>query len=148
MRQLVGVDMEPVTTILGIIVAIIGVGAGVIQIIDYIEKKRQRKVEPVNQYRKPRQVKSTSIVTSSTQSTPINPSEFISLTNLASANIRHLMQDANYEALAIDDCVLIAGSENFQGWSERDMIVTVEEEVPLSPELQQLMVLDFRACMR
>jgi predicted membrane protein len=133
MRQLVGVDMEPVTTILGIIVAIIGVGAGVIQIIDYIEKKRQRKVEPVNQYRKPRQVKSTSIVTSST---------------LASANIRHLMQDANYEALAIDDCVLIAGSENFQGWSERDMIVTVEEEVPLSPELQQLMVLDFRACMR
>jgi hypothetical protein len=52
------------------------------------------------------------------------------LYSLASDNARWLMQLANVERFAVDDCVLLANSEDFKGWN-RDEIRTTILTAPL-----------------
>jgi hypothetical protein len=52
--------VEAVATILGVIVALIGIGAGIVQIIDYVERKRQKNTA-LSKKQKPIQVNSTLI---------------------------------------------------------------------------------------
>jgi hypothetical protein len=48
-----------------------------------------------------------------------------SLYNLASDNARWLMQTANVERFAVDDCIIIANSENFKGWEPHEIKTTI-----------------------
>ncbi|MEO9057046.1 MAG: helix-turn-helix transcriptional regulator, partial [Ktedonobacteraceae bacterium] len=48
-----------------------------------------------------------------------------SLYTLASENARWLMQVANVERFAVDDCILLANSENFRGWEPHEIRTTI-----------------------
>lgn len=48
-----------------------------------------------------------------------------SLYQLASENARWLMQLANVERFAVDDCILLANSEQFKGWEPQEIRTTI-----------------------
>ncbi len=43
------------------------------------------------------------------------------------------MQSAGIESFAVDDCVMILGSENFQGWTSTDLTVSIDKAPILIP---------------
>lgn len=48
-----------------------------------------------------------------------------SLYKLASDNAKWLMQLANVERFAVDDCIILANSENFKGWEPQEIRTTI-----------------------
>lgn len=62
-----------------------------------------------------------------------------SLYSLASDNARWLMQLANVERFAIDDCILLANSENFKGWKRHEIRTTIlTSPLPVPDDLATL----------
>jgi transcriptional regulator with XRE-family HTH domain len=61
------------------------------------------------------------------------------LYSLASENARWLMQLANVERFAVDDCILLANSENFRGWERQEIKTTIlSTPLPIPDDLAQL----------
>ncbi len=62
-----------------------------------------------------------------------------SLYTLASDNARWLMQLANVERFAIDDCIILANSEDFKGWKPEDIRTTIlATPLPIPDDLASL----------
>jgi transcriptional regulator with XRE-family HTH domain len=62
-----------------------------------------------------------------------------SLYSLASANARWLMQLADIERLAVDDCIILTNSRNFQGWNPNEIKTTVlSTRLPIPDDLESL----------
>ncbi len=62
-----------------------------------------------------------------------------SLYTLASENARWLMQLANVERFAVDDCILLANSEDFKGWEPHDIKTTIlTTPLPIPDDLASL----------
>ncbi len=58
---------------------------------------------------------------------------------LASDNARWLMQLANVERFAVDDCVLLANSEDFKGWNRQEIRTTIlTTPLPIPDDLATL----------
>src|SRR6266567_7528909 len=69
--------------------------------------------------------------------TSISPSS--SLYALASDNARWLMQLANIERFAVDDCIILANSENFKGWEPHEVRTTVlTNPLPIPDDLAEI----------
>jgi hypothetical protein len=61
------------------------------------------------------------------------------LYTLASDNARWLMQVAGIERFAVDDCILIANSENFRGWEPHEIRTTVlGNPLPIPDDLVEI----------
>jgi hypothetical protein len=134
--------MEIIVVIVGAIATLIAIIAGIVQILDYFEKKRKDATPQVKSNLKRLARPKTIVVSSSTQ-TPLkrdkDEQSFAGLNQLASTNLLQLMQVAGLQALAIDDCVMISGSKDFKGWSANEIDVTIQEtEAVLPPDLQQV----------
>jgi len=62
-----------------------------------------------------------------------------SLYSLASANARWLMQLADVERFAVDDCIILTNSKNFEGWSHDEIQTTVlNTRLPIPDDLEKL----------
>jgi transcriptional regulator with XRE-family HTH domain len=62
-----------------------------------------------------------------------------SLYSLASPNARWLMQLADIERFAVDDCIILTNSKNFQGWSPNEIKTTVlSKRLPIPDDLEKL----------
>lgn len=60
----------------------------------------------------------------------------LNLYNLASDNAQRLMQLAGVERFAVDDCVILTNSENFQGWEPHEIKTTIlTKPLPLPNDL-------------
>lgn len=63
-------------------------------------------------------------------------SEAHSLYALASDNARWLMQLAGVERFAVDDCIILANSENFKGWQPDEIKITIlTNSLPIPDDL-------------
>ncbi|SRR5579875_27325 len=63
-----------------------------------------------------------------------------SLYALASPQARQLMQLADVERFAVDDCIILTNSKNFQGWSPHEIKTTVlSTRLPIPDDLEKLM---------
>lgn len=62
-----------------------------------------------------------------------------SLYSLASPNARWLMQLADVERFAVDDCIILTNSRNFQGWNPNEIKTTVlSTRLPIPDDLEKL----------
>ncbi len=62
-----------------------------------------------------------------------------SLYTLASSNARWLMQLAELERFAVDDCIIFANSPNFEGWGANDIRTTMlTHPLPIPQDLEEL----------
>ncbi len=62
-----------------------------------------------------------------------------SLYSLASSNARWLMQLADIERFAVDDCIILTNSRNFQGWNPSEIKTTVlSTRLPIPDDLEKL----------
>ena len=62
-----------------------------------------------------------------------------SLYSLASSNALWLMQLANIERFAVDDCILLTNSRNFAGWGPNDIKTTLlSTPLPIPDDLEEL----------
>jgi hypothetical protein len=62
-----------------------------------------------------------------------------SLYSLASSNARWLMQLADIERFAVDDCIILTNSRNFQGWNPNEIKTTVlNTRLPVPDDLEKL----------
>jgi transcriptional regulator with XRE-family HTH domain len=62
-----------------------------------------------------------------------------SLYSLASSNARWLMQLADIERFAVDDCIILTNSRNFQGWNPNEIKTTVlNTRLPIPDDLEKL----------
>ena len=62
-----------------------------------------------------------------------------SLYSLASSNARWLMQLADIERFAVDDCIILTNSKNFEGWSRDEIQTTVlNTHLPIPDDLEKL----------
>jgi transcriptional regulator with XRE-family HTH domain len=62
-----------------------------------------------------------------------------SLYSLASSNARWLMQLADIERFAVDDCIILTNSKNFQGWNANEIKTTVlNTRLPVPDDLEKL----------
>jgi len=62
-----------------------------------------------------------------------------SLYSLASEHARWLMQLANVERFAVDDCIILTNSENFRGWEPHEIKTTLlSTPLPVPDDLAQL----------
>jgi transcriptional regulator with XRE-family HTH domain len=62
-----------------------------------------------------------------------------SLYSLASPNARWLMQLADVERFAVDDCIILTNSKNFEGWSHDEIKTTVlNTRLPIPDDLEKL----------
>src|SRR6266436_2848757 len=62
-----------------------------------------------------------------------------SLYTLASDNARWLMQLAGIERFAVDDCIILANSENFKGWEPHEIRTTVlTNPLPIPDDLAEI----------
>lgn len=62
-----------------------------------------------------------------------------SLYSLASPNARWLMQLADIERFAVDDCIILTNSKNFQGWNPNEIKTTVlSKRLPIPDDLEKL----------
>lgn len=62
-----------------------------------------------------------------------------SLYSLASPNARWLMQLADIERFAVDDCIILTNSRNFQGWTSNEIRTTVlGTRLPVPDDLEKL----------
>jgi len=58
---------------------------------------------------------------------------------LASQNARYLMQLADAEYFAVDDCILLTNSKDFQGWTVQDIKTTIiTTPLPIPDDLEKL----------
>lgn len=58
------------------------------------------------------------------------------LFSLASDNARWLMQRADIENFAVDDCIILANSENFRGWESHEIRTTIlNSPLPIPDDL-------------
>jgi transcriptional regulator with XRE-family HTH domain len=63
------------------------------------------------------------------------------LYSLASSNARWLMQLANIERFAVDDCMVLTNSKQFAGWGPHDVKTTLlTTPLPIPDDLEQLML--------
>ena len=63
----------------------------------------------------------------------------LSLYSLASTNARWLMQLADIERFAVDDCIILTNSRNFQGWEPHEIKTTVlGHRLPTPDDLERL----------
>lgn len=70
---------------------------------------------------------------------PNNPLESKSLHTLASPNARHLMQLAQVERFAVDDCVILTKSRDFKGWTPEEVTTTIiDTTIPIPDDLMQV----------
>ena len=61
------------------------------------------------------------------------------LYSLASANARWLMQLADVERFAVDDCIILTNSHDFAGWSRNDIKTTIlSTRLPVPDDLEKL----------
>lgn len=61
------------------------------------------------------------------------------LYSLASPNARWLMQLADVERFAVDDCIVLTNSHNFEGWSHDEIKTTVlNHRLPIPEDLEEL----------
>ncbi len=62
-----------------------------------------------------------------------------SLYSLASDSARWLMQLANVERFAVDDCIILTNSENFEGWERHEIQTTIlTTPLPIPEDLANL----------
>jgi len=62
-----------------------------------------------------------------------------SLYSLASPNARWLMQLADVERFAVDDCIILTNSKNYQGWNPHEIQTTVlSTRLPIPDDLEKL----------
>lgn len=62
-----------------------------------------------------------------------------SLYSLASTSARWLMQLADIERFAVDDCIILTNSRNFQGWEPHEIKTTVlSHRLPIPDDLERL----------
>lgn len=62
-----------------------------------------------------------------------------SLYTLSSENARWLMQHAGVERFAVDDCIIIANSENFKGWEPHEIRTTrLTSPLPIPEDLADI----------
>ncbi|MBV9021077.1 MAG: helix-turn-helix domain-containing protein [Ktedonobacteraceae bacterium] len=62
-----------------------------------------------------------------------------SLYSLASLNAQWLMQLADIERFAVDDCIILTNSKNFQGWDPNEIKTTVlSTRLPIPDDLEKL----------
>ena len=62
-----------------------------------------------------------------------------SLYTLASSNARWLMQLAELERFAVDDCIIFANSPNFEGWEAKDIKTSIlANPLPIPEDLEEL----------
>jgi transcriptional regulator with XRE-family HTH domain len=62
------------------------------------------------------------------------------LYSLASGNARWLMQLADVERFAVDDCIILTNSRNFEGWNHDEIKTTVlSQRLPIPDDLEKLM---------
>ena len=62
-----------------------------------------------------------------------------SLFSLASSNARWLMQLADVEKFAVDDCIILTNSKNFKGWEPNEIKTTVLNiPLPIPEDLEKL----------
>jgi transcriptional regulator with XRE-family HTH domain len=62
-----------------------------------------------------------------------------SLYTLASANARWLMQLADVERFAVDDCIILTNSEDFRGWAPQEIKTTIlSAALPIPDDLAEL----------
>jgi transcriptional regulator with XRE-family HTH domain len=61
------------------------------------------------------------------------------LYSLASPNARWLMQLADVERFAVDDCIILTNSKNFEGWNHDEIKTTVlNTHLPIPEDLEKL----------
>lgn len=61
------------------------------------------------------------------------------LYSLASPNARWLMQLADVERFAVDDCIILTNSRNFEGWNHDEIKTTVlTQRLPIPEDLEKL----------
>jgi transcriptional regulator with XRE-family HTH domain len=61
------------------------------------------------------------------------------LYSLASDNARWLMQLANVERFAVDDCIILTNSENFRGWEPHEIRTTIlTKPLPIPEDLVEI----------
>jgi transcriptional regulator with XRE-family HTH domain len=61
------------------------------------------------------------------------------LYSLASPNARWLMQLADVERFAVDDCIILTNSKNFEGWNHEEIKTTVlRQRLPIPDDLEKL----------
>jgi len=131
--------MEIVAGIVGTIAVLIGIAAGIAQILDYIEKRRQGRSASPEKPKLSTHAKPQPIPARLNRQASLEQQSLADFNKLASDNVRHLMRLADFEGFAIDDCVMIAGSEDFKGWSAEEIEVSIEDrDISLPPELQQV----------
>lgn len=69
----------------------------------------------------------------------LNTDVIKSLYSLASTNARYLMQLADVERFAVDDCIILTNSRGFQGWSPNEIKTTVlSTRLPIPDDLEKL----------
>lgn len=62
-----------------------------------------------------------------------------SLYTLTSANARRLLQLADIERFAVDDCIIMTNSRDFQGWERNEIKTTVlNTRIPIPDDLEKL----------
>ena len=62
-----------------------------------------------------------------------------SLYSLASSNARWLMQLADIERFAVDECIILTNSRNFQGWNPNEIKTTVlSTRLPIPDDVEKL----------
>ena len=62
-----------------------------------------------------------------------------SLYGLASPNARWLMQLADVERFAVDDCIILTNSKNFEGWGPHEIKTTIlSRPLPIPDDLEKL----------
>src|SRR5258708_31309002 len=62
-----------------------------------------------------------------------------SLYTLASSNARWLMQLAEVERFAVDDCIIFANSTDFEGWEAKDIKTTIlDKPLPIPEDVEEL----------
>src|SRR5216684_1508081 len=62
-----------------------------------------------------------------------------SLYGLASPNARWLMQLADVERFAVDDCIILTNSKNFEGWGPHEIKTTIlSKPFPIPDDLEKL----------
>ena len=62
-----------------------------------------------------------------------------SLYTLTSDNARWLMQLAGVECFTVDDCIIIANSENFKGWKPHEIRTTIlTHPFPIPDDLAEI----------
>ena len=61
------------------------------------------------------------------------------LYSLASPNARWLMQLADVERFAVDDCIILTNSKNFEGWNHDEIKTTIlSQHLPIPDDLEKL----------